>query len=225
MPTESKRPNAERVPARAEQSLPENGFVFCCFNAAYKLSPAVFAIWMKLLKAIEGSALWLSGLNDTAKANLRHEAEQAGVSPDRLVFAARVESHADHLARQRLADLFLDTLPYNAHATAVDALSAGLPVLTCLGATFAGRVAGSLLAAAGVPELVTQSLADYEALALRLAREPGSLAAIKSKLASRRDSCPLFDTASYTRHIEAAYSLMWQRHLRAEPPASYAVEA
>jgi predicted O-linked N-acetylglucosamine transferase (SPINDLY family) len=225
MPTDSQRPISQRVPERSEQGLPENGFVFCCFNAPYKLTPEVFAIWMRLLKATGGSVLWLSGLNDVAKTNLRREAERAGVSPDRLVFAARVEDPADHLARHRVADLFLDTLPYNAHATAVDALWAGLPVLTCIGSTFAGRVAASLLTAAGVPELITPSLADYEALALRLTREPGLLAAIKSKLASNRDSRPLFDTASYTRHIEAAYSLMWQRYLRGEPPASYAVDA
>jgi predicted O-linked N-acetylglucosamine transferase (SPINDLY family) len=225
MPTDSRRPISQRVPVRAEHGLPENGFVFCGFNAPYKLTPEMFAIWIRLLKAVDGSVLWLSGLNDVAKANLRREAERAGVSPDRLVFAARVEDAADHLARHRLADLFLDTLPYNAHATAVDALWAGLPVLTCIGSTFAGRVAASLLTATGVPELITQSLADYEALALQLAREPALLAAIKAKLASNRDSCPLFDAASYTRHIEAAYSEMWQRHRRGEPPASYAVEA
>ena len=224
MPTDSRRPISQHVPTRAAQGLPENGFVFCCFNAPFKLTPKVFAIWMRLLKTINGSVLWLSGLNEAAKANLRREAERAGVSPDRLVFAARVENHADHLARHRLADLFLDTLPYNAHATAVDALWAGLPVLTCVGPTFAGRVAASLLTATGVPELITQSLADYEALALRLAREPRLLAAIKSKLASNRDTCGLFDTASYTRHIEAAYNQMWQRHQRGEPPSNYVVE-
>jgi predicted O-linked N-acetylglucosamine transferase (SPINDLY family) len=224
MPTESRRPFSERVPARGECGLPERGFVFCCFNAPYKLAPDVFAIWMRLLKTIEGSVLWLSGPNDAAKANLRREAKQAGVSPNRLIFASRVENHADHLARHGLADLFLDTLPYNAHATAVDALWAGLPVLTCRGEAFAGRVAASLLTAAGVPELVTSSLEDYEALALRLACEPTLLAAMKSKLAQTRDTCALFDTASFTRHIEAAYSQMWERHRRGEPPAAFDVE-
>jgi predicted O-linked N-acetylglucosamine transferase (SPINDLY family) len=141
-----------------------------------------------------------------------------------LIFAAKVENISDHLARQRQADLFLDTLPYNAHTTASDALWAGLPVLTCLGETFAGRVAASLLKAVGLPELITTSLEDYEALALKLAREPTLLAAIKAKLANNRDTCPLFDTARFTRHIEAAYTTMWERQQRGEPPECFAVK-
>ena len=157
--------------------------------------------------------------------NLGCEAERHGVSALRSVFAPRVAEISDHLARQRQADLFLDTLPYNAHTTASDALWAGLPVLTCLGETFAGRVAASLLRAVGLPELVTTSLEDYEALALRLAREPMLLASIKAKLARNRESYPLFDTARFARHIESAYTTMWERQQRGEPPLGFAVAA
>jgi protein O-GlcNAc transferase len=156
--------------------------------------------------------------------NLRREAERCGVPAQRLIFAPKVSENADHLARHRLADLFLDTLPYNAHSTTSDALWAGLPVLTCLGETFAGRVAASLLKAVGLPELITTSLDDYEALALKLAREPTYLASIKAKLARNRDSFPLFDTARFTRHVEAAYETMWQRYQRGEPPKGFAVK-
>jgi predicted O-linked N-acetylglucosamine transferase (SPINDLY family) len=225
MPTESQRPISEHAPTRTEQNLPENGFVFCCFNAPYKLTPEVFAIWMRLLKVVDGSVLWLSGPNDAAKANLRREAEQAGVSPDRLIFAARVESHADHLARHTLADLFLDTLPYNAHATAVDALWAGLPVLTRLGDGFAGRVAASLLSAVGLAELITKSPAEYEALALKLAGGPALLSSLKAKLIQQRVSFPLFDSRRFTRNIEAAYVTMWERYRNAQLPAHFVVDA
>jgi predicted O-linked N-acetylglucosamine transferase (SPINDLY family) len=148
-----------------------------------------------------------------------------GVSPERLIFSERVEKQEDHLARHRLADLFLDTIYYNAHTTASDALWAGLPVLTCEGETFASRVASSLLRAVGLPELVTTSLDEYEALALKLAREPALLASIKAKLAENRLTAPLFDTERYTRHLEAAYITMWERSQRGEPPASFEVEA
>ena len=156
-------------------------------------------------------------------ANLRREAERCGIDPQRLIFARKVADNADHLARQRLADLFLDTLPYNAHTTASDALWAGLPVLTCLGETFAGRVAASLLRAIGLPELITTSLDEYEALALKLASDPALLATIKSKLVQNRETYPLFNTARFTRHIEAAYITMWERYQRGEPPAAFAV--
>jgi protein O-GlcNAc transferase len=161
--------------------------------------------------------------NALASRNLRLEAERRGVAPHRLVFAPRLPL-ADHLARHRQADLFLDTLSYNAHTTASDALWTGLPVVTRLGSTFAGRVAASLLKAVGVPELFTTSLEDYEALALRLARDPASLASTKAKLARNRQTCPLFDTERFARHIETAYTTMWQRHQCGEPPASFAVE-
>ena len=167
--------------------------------------------------------LWLSSANPVATRNLRIEAEKRGVAADRLVFATRVASNEDHLARIRLADLFLDTLHYNAHSTAADALWAGVPVLTCSGAAFASRVAGSLLHAIGLPELVTTSVADYEALAWRLARDPVLLSSLRDKLARNREAFPLFDTERFTRHIEAAYTTMWERAQRGEPPRSFAV--
>ena len=202
--------------------LPEHGFVFCSFNNNYKITPAVFDVWMRLLRQVEGSVLWLLEGNAAAPRNLRREAAARGIAPERLVFAPRMK-HEDHLARHRLADLFLDTLPYNAHTTASDALWAGLPVLTCLGTTFAGRVAASLLQAVGLPELITRSLGDYESLALQLANDATMLAAIKQKLARNRETFPLFDTDRFRRHIEAAYVAMWERYQRGEPPASFAV--
>jgi protein O-GlcNAc transferase len=219
---DSKRRIAKQKPSRAKSGLPETGFVFCSFNNNYKITPFMFDIWMRLLHRVEGSVLWLLEGNAAAVRNLRREAEKRGVAPDRLVFAPRMKL-ADHLARHRLADLFLDALPCNAHTTASDALWAGLPVLTCLGSTFAGRVAGSLLNAAGLPELIAHSLADYEALALRLAQDKKALAKIKTKLTRHRKTCPLFDTDRFRRHIEAAYVTMWERYQRGEPPASFSV--
>jgi protein O-GlcNAc transferase len=221
---DDKGTTSRRPPTRAECGLPESGFVFCCFNNTYKITPAIFDVWMRLLRAIPNSVLWLSKPNPTAEANLRKEAEPRGVSPERVVFAPRLPEMADHLARQRHADLFLDTLPYNAHTTASDALWAGLPVLTCPGDTFAGRVAASLLKAIGLPELITTSLEDYEALALKLAREPSLLASIKAKLARNRSTYPLFNTARFTRHVEAAYTTIWQRQQNDASPQAFAVE-
>jgi predicted O-linked N-acetylglucosamine transferase (SPINDLY family) len=223
MANDDQRAIAERAPSRAELQLPETGFVFCSFNQSYKIEPVVFDIWMRLLKAVDGSVLWLKDNDPTATANLRREAGRRGVAAERLIFAPSVPDIADHLARQRRADLFLDTLLYNAHTTASDALWAGVPVVTCLGATFAGRVAASLVRAVGLPELVTESLADYEALALKLAREPELLAATKAKLAENRKSFPLFDTQRFTHDMEAAYIQMWQRAQRGEPPENFAV--
>ncbi len=224
MVADNRRPIAERAPTRSECALPETGFVFCSFNNSFKIAPDLFKLWMRLLLAVPGSVLWLSGHAPAIVANLRREAQACGVEPERLVFAPRVGAMDDHLARHACADLFLDTLPYNAHATASDALWAGLPVLTCLGATFAGRVAASLNRAVGLGELVTHSLEEYEALALTIAREPARLAALKAKLAANRTTHPLFDTARFTRNIEAAYLTMWQRHRAGEPPAAFAVE-
>ncbi len=220
------RPVSPLLPTRREADLPDDGFVFCSFNQAYKYTPAIFDLWMRLLRAVDGSALWLLEPHETAKANLRREAQSRGIDADRIVFAPRIAltRHEHYLARHRLADLFLDTPVYNSHTTACDALWAGLPVLTCLGTTFAGRVAASLLNAVGLPEMVTHSLADYEALALKLAREPAALADIKAKLARNRTTHPLFDTARFTRHLEAAYIGMWGRQQRGEPPASFAIE-
>ncbi|HMF22188.1 MAG TPA: tetratricopeptide repeat protein [Pseudolabrys sp.] len=222
-PNDNKRLISERLPTRAECNLPETVFVFCCFNTTYKITPEVFAVWMKLLAAIEGSVLWLIESNPTAVQNLRKAAKARGISPERLIFAPKL-SLADHLSRHRQADVFLDTLPYNAHTTASDALWAGVPIVTRLGATFAGRVAASLLKAIGLPELITSSLEDYEAVALKLAREPSFLASIKAKLARNRDFYPLFDTARFTRHIEAAYTTMWRRYQNGAAPQAFAVD-
>jgi predicted O-linked N-acetylglucosamine transferase (SPINDLY family) len=217
-----KRAIADRAFARADMGLPADAFVFCCFNVTHKILPSMFEVWMRLLAAVEGSVLWLLEANRSVKENLAREAERRGVAADRIVFAPFI-AMPEHLARLRLADLVLDTLPHNAHTTASDALWAGVPVLTCLGTTFAGRVAASLLRAVGLPELVTTSPGEYEALALRLARDPAALAAVGAKLAGNRGPCPLFDTVRYTRDIEAAYVGMWERFQRGEPPESFAV--
>jgi predicted O-linked N-acetylglucosamine transferase (SPINDLY family) len=215
---DSRRPIGD-TRTRADWGLPQDAFVFCCFNNHYKFTPEIFEIWMRLLKKIEPSVLWLSRWNEAAQANLRKVATASGVSPERLVFAPFVPSMDDHLARLRQADLFLDTLPYNAHSTACDALWAGLPVLTCLGKTFPGRVAASLLGAVGLPELVTNSLEGYEAMAAALAADRGKLIALKNKLAANRPVYPLFDTAVFTRHIESAFAAMWERHQAGLPPS------
>jgi protein O-GlcNAc transferase len=212
------------TPTRSSLGLPEQGVVFCCFNLSYKIAATMFDVWMRLLKQVHGSVLWLSKMTDLAQANLRREAAARGVEPDRLIFAPFVERIEDHLARQRAADLFLDTLPYNAHSTACDALFAGLPFVTCAGTSFAGRVGGSMLEAAGLPELVTASLEDYEALALKLATAPALLQAIRRKLADNRATCPLFDSDRFRRNIEAAYATMWDIHRRGEIPHSFRVE-
>jgi protein O-GlcNAc transferase len=222
LPGDNKRVIAERVPSRIEENLPETGFVFVCFNDPYKVGPEIFDVWMRLLRAVEGSVLWLRYTNTAMMHNTRREADARGIAAERLVFAPR-QAPAQHLARHQLADLFLDTLPYNAHTTASDALWAGLPVVTCLGDSFPGRVAASLLHAIGLPELVTASLADYEALALRLARNPDWLAAIRTRLLRNRDTEPLFDTARITRDLETAYMTMWKRTQRGEPPGSFSV--
>ena len=219
---DSKRVISEKTPSRSECKLPQSGFVFCCFNKNRKIVPEIFDIWMQLLKKVEGSVLWLFEGNTSATRNLRAEAESRGVRGDRLVFATHT-SLADHLARHRLADLFLDTLPCNAHTTASDALWAGLPVLTCLGNTFSGRVAGSLLQAIGLPELIADNLSDYETLALKLATTPALLADIRSRLERNRITHPLFDIDRCRRHVESAYITMYERYQRGELPQSFSV--
>ncbi len=222
-PNDRKRLISEAGPSRAECGLPETGLVFCCFNSNYKIVPGVFDCWMRILEHVPGSVLWLLEGHAKAAANLRKEAATRGVSPDRLIFAKWLPL-PEHLARHRHGDLFLDTLPCNAHTTASDALWAGLPVITCLGSAFSGRVAGSLLRAAGLGELITTSFADYEASAIKIARDPGLLAALKAKMAANRDSCPLFDTAAFTRDLEQAYSTMVEIQRNGERPYSFSVE-
>ena len=219
---DSQRPIAERTPSRAEAGLPPNGFVFCCFNNPYKITPQVFDVWMRLLGRVEGSVLWLIDDNPAAKRNLRSEAQRRGIDPERLRFAPRIDLDA-HLARHRVADLFLDTLPYNAHTTASDALWAGLPLLTCMGAAFAGRVASSLLRAIGLPELVTSSLADYEALAVQLATSPEPLSTLRARLATNRRTYPLFDTDRFREHLEAAYERICKRVRAGLPPEAFTI--
>jgi protein O-GlcNAc transferase len=223
MPGDAKRKISDRTPTRADAGLPEQGFVFCSFNQTYKFTPTVFDVWMRLLRGIDGSVLWLSSGNDVARDNLRREAQARGIDGSRIVFATRVPLNEDHLARLSVADLFIDTLPFNAHSTASDSLWAGLPVLTCMGDTFAGRAAASLLTAIGLPELITTSLVDYEALALTLAREPQRLADLRIRLAANRASRPLFDTARFTRHMESAYITMVDCCRRGAAPRSFSV--
>jgi predicted O-linked N-acetylglucosamine transferase (SPINDLY family) len=221
---DTKRVVSERTPSRADAKLPESGFVFCCFNNNYKITPDFYDIWMRLLNRVEGSTLWLLEDDAAVSRNLRLEAEARGVGEDRLVFAPRVLP-ADYLARYRLADLFLDTLPYNAGTTASDALWTGLPVLTCTGKAFPGRMATSLLRAVGLPELITENLTDYEALALKLATTPVMLDELKAKLARNRTTCPLFNIDRFRRHIESAYVTMHERYQSGEAPQSFSVQA
>jgi protein O-GlcNAc transferase len=208
---DSKRQISNKVFTKEESGLPNEGFVFCCFNHNYKITPYTFDGWVRILKGVEGSVLWLLVDNPTAKLNLRNEAEARGLNPNRLIFANSLKL-PEHLARHKVADLFIDTLPYNAHTTASDALWAGLPVLTCMGESFASRVAASLLNAIELPELITTSQAEYEAKAIELANNPAKLKAIKDKLERNRLTTALFDTPRYTKHIEAAYMKMYERY-------------
>jgi len=210
LPTDAGVKISENTPSRAECGLPEEGVVFCSFSHDYKISPPVFDVWMRLLKQVPGSVLWLMSRSEASQRNLGLEAQARGVDPARLVFAKRVPLVEDHLARYRQADLFLDTHPYNAHTTAADALMAGLPVVTYMGGAFPARVAGSLLHAIGLPELAADSLEGYEALALRLALDDGARAELRARLAKNKETHPLFDTDGFCRHLEAAYVSMWR---------------
>jgi protein O-GlcNAc transferase len=216
-PNDTRRVVAETIFTREELGLPKKGFVFCCFNNNYKIVPETFDSWMRILNAVDGSVLWLLEDNETARANLCKEATARGVDANRLVFAPRMNL-ARHLARQRMADLFLDTLPYNAHTTASDALWVGLPVLTLLGAAFAGRVAASLLNAVGLPELVTTTRAEFERLAIEFATTPQKLGAVNMKLAANRARAPLFDIQRLTKDIEGLYAQMYDRYQADLPP-------
>jgi predicted O-linked N-acetylglucosamine transferase (SPINDLY family) len=209
---DTKRVISDRTFTKAELGLPETGFVFCCFNNSYKITPTTFDSWMRILKAVEGSVLWL--LEDSASAthSLQRQAQARGVQANRLIFAKRMPL-SEHLARHRLADLFLDTLPYNAHTTCSDALWAGLPVLTLPGVSFAARVSASLLEAIELPELIAHSQADYEQLAIEFALNPARLTGVREKLASKRLTAPLYNTPLFTQHLESAYRQMHERHL------------
>jgi len=214
---------APYTPSRGDVGLPAEGFLFCSFNNSYKLGRPMFELWMRLLHAVEGSVLWLVETNAEMAVNLRREAQRCGIDPGRIIFAPRI-ALSEHLARQRLAGLFLDTTPYNAGATGAAALWSGVPLLTMIGKTFVGRMAASMLHAVGLPELVTESLPDYEALALKIATEPALCASLKDKLARNRETYPLFNTERFTRHIEAAYTKMWKRYQGGEKPENFAVD-
>jgi protein O-GlcNAc transferase len=214
---------ADRVSTRAELGLPDAAFVYCCLNNSYKITPDIFDLWARILQRVEGSVLWLLEDNATAVRNLRQEAQRRNLDPERLVFAGRLPI-AEHLARHRAADLFLDTLPYNAHTTASDALWVGLPVLTLQGSAFHGRVASSLLAAVGLPELVTTTVEAYETMAIRLAQEPELLRSFRTRPAQNRLTTPLFDTPLFTRHIEEAYARMYERYCKGLAPDTFLVD-
>ncbi|HUA26908.1 MAG TPA: hypothetical protein VMA54_22450, partial [Steroidobacteraceae bacterium] len=214
---DSKRPIAPRRFTREELGLPRQGFVFCCLNSTYKLTPDTFDGWMRILTRVPGSVLYLLGGSPALEGNLRREAQARGVAGDRIVFGARLPPD-EYLARYRTVDLFLDTLPYNAGTTASDALWAGLPVLTCTGVTFAGRVGSSVLRAAGLPELVASTPQQYEQLAVELASNPARLAGVRTNLTEGLRTAALFDTAASTRHLEAAYATMYERYQAGLPP-------
>jgi predicted O-linked N-acetylglucosamine transferase (SPINDLY family) len=215
-PGATRRDVAPDAGDRAAHGLPEGAFVFCCFNSAYKLLPELFAVWMRLLAATPQCVLWLTQTRTDSADNLRREAAAVGIDPARLVFAPRLPL-PQHLARHVHADLFLDTTPYNAGATANDALFMGLPVLTCAGETMSSRVAGSQLHAAGLPELVTTGLAEYEALALTLAAQPGLLRSYRARLVANRGTAPLFDMTRYARDFEDAMLRIWADYAAGTP--------
>jgi protein O-GlcNAc transferase len=211
LPNDNSIKISDHTPTRSVCGLPENGIVFCSFSHDYKISPPIFDIWMRLLHQVPGSILWLMSRNDISQQNLRLSAKESGIDPTRLIFAGRVPLVEDHLARYRLADVFLDTHPYNAHTTAADALMAGLPVVTYMGNAFPARVAGSLLHAIGMSELIAHSLDEYEKIVLQLATNPGLLTDTKARIASNKLTHPLFDTEVFCRNLEVTYFAMWRQ--------------
>jgi predicted O-linked N-acetylglucosamine transferase (SPINDLY family) len=214
---------AEPTLIRQELGLPDTGFVFCCFNNSFKITPTTFASWMRILNAVEGSVLWLYEGNNSTIKNLKNEALKLGINEERLIFAKYMPIE-EHLNRIQLADLFIDTLPYNAHTTASDALRMGLPVLTCIGQSFASRVAASLLKAVNMPELIATTQEQYEALAIELATHPEKLKTIKAKLVANLATAPLYDTALFTKHLESAYLTMYERYQNGLAPEHIVVE-
>jgi len=219
----SQRSVSEISISRTDLGLPEEGFVFCSFNNAYKITPSTFDVWMRILKIVDDSVLWLLVSNEETAKNLTKEAEKSGINKNRLVLAKYVPVE-EHLNRIKHADLFVDNLPYNAHTTSSDALRMGLPVLTCVGKSFASRVAASLLNAVGLPELITTTQKEYEALAIELATNPKKLKIIKDKLAKNLPSAPLYDTPLFTRHLESAYKVMYDRYNEGLEPDHIYVE-
>lgn len=211
LPTDAGLKISDRTPSREECGLPAEGPVLCSFSHDYKISPPMFDVWMRIMKRVPNSTLWLMARGETAQANLRANAQARGVDPSRIVFAGRVPMVEDHLARYRLADIFLDTHPYNAHTTAADAMMAGLPVVTYMGNAFPARVAGSLLHAVGLQDLATHSLQDYEDLAVKLVTTPAMLTEVKARLDANKKTHALFDTDAFCRNVEAAYVAMWRR--------------
>jgi predicted O-linked N-acetylglucosamine transferase (SPINDLY family) len=218
MVNDTKNTISKRVFTREEASLPSSGFVFSCFNHHYKITPSVFASWMKILSNVKGSVLWLSDGNKTGIANLKKEAKNYGIDSNRLIFAPRLDLREDHLNRIKLADLFLDTLPYNAHATTSDALQVGLPVITQIGESFASRVAASLISSVKLTELITTTKESYEELAITLATDPKKLKEIKDKLNKNLASSPLYNTPLYTKQLEAAYMKMYKNYQQGLKP-------
>jgi predicted O-linked N-acetylglucosamine transferase (SPINDLY family) len=198
-------------PSRADLGLPENGFVFCCFNSHYKIQPDTFDVWMRLLRDIDGSVLWLREANSAATANLRKEAERRGVAADRIIFAPFAPSYVDYIARFGVADLFVDAFPYNAHTTACEALWAGLPLVTCAGDTAISRLTSGIVSSAGLPELVARDLADYEARIRSLVAAPQRLGQMRETLARARTAGRLFNPDGFRRNLEAAFTIMYER--------------
>jgi predicted O-linked N-acetylglucosamine transferase (SPINDLY family) len=217
MVDDSLRLPSNRIFTRQECGLPEEGFIFCCFNNSYKFTKKILKSWANIMNATPNSVIWISENNESFRNNLIIEFTKLGIDCNRIIFAKRVDLMADHLARYSLADLFLDTNPYNAHTTAVDALKTGIPVLTFEGSTFAGRVAASLLSAIGLPELIVSSLEEYEALAIDLADNPQKIKYLKNKLLENKNKEPLFDTKRYVKNIEAAYIQMYRRYIEGAP--------
>jgi protein O-GlcNAc transferase len=225
LPADRARKIADTPSSRTAADLPESGFVFCCFNHSYKIRPEILDLWLRLLQQTPGTVLWLNQMDPAAQRNLAARARERDVDPARIIFAGFVPHDADHLARLRLADLFLDTPGYNAHATALDALWAGLPVLSIAGDRFPARVGASLLNAVGLPELIARDLQTYEQMALALASDPGRLRAIRRKLSQNIGTQPLFDTGAFTRYLELAFETVMDRQRRGLPPAGFNVGA
>jgi predicted O-linked N-acetylglucosamine transferase (SPINDLY family) len=225
MVDDSMRIPSSRVFTREECGLPKNDFVFCCFNNSYKFNPQVLDSWSRILLRVENSVLWIPENNQHFKSNIVIEFEKRGIHSKRIIFAKRIELMADHLARSGLADIFLDTYPYNAHTTTMDSLKAGVPVLTLMGESFTSRVAASLLNAIGLPELITTTQSEYEDKAIELAMNPQKLASIKQKLASNRLTAPLFNTPRFTKNLEAAYIKMYERYQSGSEPEPLFIEA